>query len=156
MAVVRGKDFYLYRNVDDPYDDSPTWSHVVNVRDLTRNNTPALADASIRGSTFRLQVPTLKEMSLDFQMVYDPEDLDVAAFDEAFYADGLVEILDLDGPIGTAGSKGIRMHALVSNFTVNEALEDVGMIDISLVPGYTPDNPPRRVVVVTPGSVTDA
>jgi hypothetical protein len=76
MAVTRGKDFYLYRNADSPYDNTPTWDQVVNVRDLTRNNTPALADASIRGSTFRMQVPTLLDMSIDFQMVYDPTDAD--------------------------------------------------------------------------------
>jgi hypothetical protein len=38
---------------------------------------------------------------------------------------------------------------------VNEALEDVGLTDVSIVPGYTPDNLPRRVHVVTPGSVVD-
>jgi hypothetical protein len=155
MAVTRGKDFYLYRNADSPYDNTPTWDQVVNVRDLTRNNTPALADASIRGSTFRMQVPTLLDMSIDFQMVYDPTDADQTAFENAYYTNGLIEILDLDGPITTVGSKGIRMHAQVSKYQVNEALEDVGLIDVSLVPGYAPTNLPRRVNVAVSGSVVD-
>lgn len=156
MAVVRGKDFKLYRNTDDPYDNSPTWSLVENIRDLTRNREKDLADASIRGSTYRLQVATIKSFSIDFQMVYDGADTDVIAFEDAYESDADVELLILDGPIGTAGSKGIRFMGQVSTFTVNEALADVGLVDVSIVPGYTPDNLPRRVVVNTPGTVDDA
>jgi len=43
MSVTRGKDFKLYRNTDSPYDNSPTWSLVTNVRDLTRNVEKAMA-----------------------------------------------------------------------------------------------------------------
>jgi hypothetical protein len=156
MSVVRGKDFKLYRNTDDPYDNSPTWSLVTNVRDLTRNLEKDLADASIRGSSFRLQVATMKSFSIDFQMVYNPADTDLIAFEEAYIEDTDIELLVLDGVIGTAGSKGLRFQGQVSKFTVNEALADVGLVDVSIVPGYTPTNLPRRVSVVTPGTVTDA
>jgi len=136
MAVVRGKDFKLYRNSDDPYDNSPTWNLVENVRDLTRNLEKALADASIRGSEFRQQVGTLKDLSLDFQMVYDPTDTDLIAYEAAFYSDDNVETLILDGPIDTAGSKGIRFMAQITSFSVNEALVDVGLVDVKIVVGY--------------------
>jgi hypothetical protein len=155
MAATRGKDFKLYRNTDDPYDNSPTWSEVTNVRDLTRSLEPALADASIRGSDFRLQVPTLKDFTIEFQMVYDPDDTHYDAMEDAFFENELQEFVILDGPISTAGSKGLRFQGYLSNFSVNEALEDVGLTDVSIVPGYTPDNLPRRVHVVTPGSVVD-
>ena len=156
MAVVRGKDFKLYRNTDSPYDNIPTWVLVNNIRDVTRNMEKDLADASIRGSSFHLQVATLKNFSVDFQMVYDPADVDLIAFEAAYYSDADVEFLILDGVIGTAGSKGMRFQGQVSKFSVNEALADVGLIDVSIVPGYTPLNLPRRVSVVTPGSVTDS
>jgi hypothetical protein len=155
MAVTRGKDFKLYRNTDEPYDSSPTWSEVTNVRDLTRSLEPALADASIRGSDFRLQVPTLKDFTIEFQMVYDPDDTHYDAMEDAFFNNDLQEFVILDGSINTAGSKGLRFQGYLSNFSVNEALEDVGLTDVSIVPGYTPDNLPRRVHVVTPGSVVN-
>jgi hypothetical protein len=156
MAAVLGKNFKLYRNADSPYDNSPTWGLVVNVKDLTRNLEKTLADASIRGSSFRQQLGTLKDLSIDFQMVYDNTDTDVAAYEAAFYSDVNVETLILDGPIATVGSKGIRFMAQVTTFTVNEALEDVGMVDVSIVVGYDSSNLPRRVTVATPGSVVDA
>lgn len=155
MPVVRGKDFKLYHNTDDPYDNSPTWSEVTNVRDVTRGFEPAMADASIRGSDFRLQVPTLKEFSLDFQMVYDQGDTHYAAFEDAFFANEMREFVVLDGPISVVGSKGVRFMGYIGNFTVNEALEDVGLTDVTIVPGYSPDNLPRRVEVASPGSVED-
>ena len=71
MSVTRGKDFKLYRNTDDPYDNSPNWSLVTNVRDLTRNVEKALADASTRAADVRQQVSTMIDVSIDFQMVYD-------------------------------------------------------------------------------------
>lgn len=154
MAVTRGKDFKLYRNTVESY-VTPTWEEVTNVRDLTRSLEKSLADASIRGTSFRLQVGTLKDLSVEFQMVYDPADTAYEAFEEAFFDDLDIELLILDGPIGTAGSKGIRFEAQVSNFTVNEALEDVGLTDVTVVPGYVPENLPRRVEVVTPGEVDD-
>jgi hypothetical protein len=155
MPVTRGKDFVLYYNTGESY-VTPTWVEVKNVRDLTRNLESALADASVRGSVFRLQVPTLKDFSLEFQMVYDPEDDAFNDFEDAYFEDEEVEFLVLDGPIGTEGSRGIRFEGLISNFTNNEALEDVGLTDVTVVPGYVPENPPRRVSVVTAGTVTDA
>lgn len=155
MGATRGKDFFLYRDTDDPYDNSPTWSHVANVRDLTRNGESDLADASIRGSTYHMQVPTLINAGIDFQMVYDGGDADQIAFQAAQISGDLIAVLDLDGDINTVGSKGLFMLAQVSKFVVNEALTDVGLVDISLVPGYAPDTLPRLVHVVTPGSVED-
>ncbi len=155
MGATRGKDFKLYRNTDDPIDATPTWVEVTNVRDLTRNLEKALADASIRGSSFRLQVGTLKDLSVEFQMVYDPADANYEAIEAAFYSDDDVEFAILDGAIDVNGSKGIRFQGQVSSFSVNEALEDVGLTDVTIVPGYAPDNLPRRVVVAT-GLLTDA
>jgi len=160
MAVVRGKDFKLYRNSDDPYDNTPTWNLVSNVRDLTRNVEKTLADASTRGTDFRQKVGTMKDLTVDFQMVYDPTDEDYIAFEDAFYdgdviEDGNIEILILDGSIDTVGSKGIRFLGQVTKFTVNEALEDVGLTDVSLTPSYAPTNIPRRVHVTSPGGVVD-
>lgn len=154
MAVTRGKDFKLYRNTVESY-VTPTWEEVTNVRDLTRSLEKSLADASIRGTSFRLQVGTLKDLSVEFQMVYDPADAAYEAFEEAFFDDLDIELLILDGPIGTLGSKGIRFEAQVSNFTVNEALEDVGLTDVTVVPGYVPENLPRRVEVTVEDEVSD-
>ncbi len=142
-TVVRGKDFKAYRNTDDPYDNSPTWSLFTNIKDLTVNLETALADASTRSSDYRMQVSTLKELSIDFQMVYDGGS-DVTAFEDAFYTGEFVELAFLDGLLTVSGSKGIRAMFQVSKFSNSQALEDVGLVDVTVVPAYHA-NTPRRV-----------
>jgi hypothetical protein len=155
MGAVRGKDFKLYYNSDVPYDDVPTWVEVTNVKDVTQNVEKALADASTRGSSFRQQVGTLKDLSIDFQMVHDPSDAARTAFETAFYTDADVEILILDGPIATVNSAGIRFMSQVTKFTGNQGLEDVGLDDVTIVPSYSATDAPRRVHVASPDSVID-
>ena len=144
MYVTRGKDFKLYRNTDEPYDNSPSWSLVTNVRDLTRNVEKALADASTRAADVRQQVSTMIDVSIDFQMVYDGGS-DVTAFEDAFWESTDIELAFLDGLISVSGAKGLRGMFQVSKFTVNEALEDVGLVDVTVVPAYYPTNVARRV-----------
>ena len=144
MSVTRGKDFKLYRNTDDPYDNSPSWSLVTNVKDLTRNIEKALANASTRAASVRQQVSTLIDVSIDFQMVYDGGS-DVTAFEDAFWESTDIELAFLDGLISVSGAKGLRGMFQVSKFTVNEALEDVGLVDVTVVPAYYPTNVARRV-----------
>ena len=156
--VVRGKDFKFYRDTEayDPtgYFTSSVWSLVKNIKDVTRNLETALADASVRGSTYKQQVGTMKDLSIDTQMVYDAYDDDLQAFENAFHLSENVPICVLDGDIETVGSRGIMLVAQVSKFQGNEALEDVGLVDITFVPGYDPVNLPTRVVVNSPGVLT--
>ena len=155
MGATRGKDFKLYLGGQDPYDyDMPVWVEITNTRDVTRGVDASLADASIRGSVFRQQVSTLLDLSTDTQMVYDTTDANMLTLQSAFYNRVNVLIADLDGSINTVGTRGIQYTAQVSKFTVNEALEDVGLVDITLVPGYDLDETPHRVIVNTPGTLT--
>lgn len=157
MAAVRGKDFKLYLGGEDPYDaDTPTWVEMTNIKDVTRNLEKATADVSVRGSSFRMEVGTLKGLSIDLQSVYDPTDANLAVFEQAFYDDANILLLALDGSINTVGSRGIRLSAQVTKYTGNEALEDAGLIDITVVPGYDPDDLPRRVHVAVAGAVIDS
>jgi hypothetical protein len=161
MPVVRGKDFKLYVNDAAPVvppapENPPEWLELSNVRDVTRNLTKALADASTRLSDFRQQVGTLKELSLDTQIVYDPTDPLFLIIQGAFDTDANLDILDLDGSIDVVGSKGLRFRGQVTNFTTGEALEDVGLVDITFVVGYDAANPPHGVEVVVAGTVEPA
>jgi hypothetical protein len=155
MAVVRGKDFKLYRNSDDPYDDDPTWVEVTNIRSVTVNKEKALADASTRASSYRKQVGTLKELTFEFQMVYDNADADFVAFKAAYDSDANLELLSLDGSIEVVGNIGTRFPGQITNFTENQDLEDVGLIDVTVVVGYQENYDPRDVQVTAPGVIED-
>lgn len=156
MGAVRGKDFKFYYDSNIPYISAAVWVELTDVKDVTRNLETALADASTRGSDFRQQIGTLKDLSIDFQMVYDGSDTGRQVFEDAYYLNQDIDVLFLDGSINTTGSKGIRFLCQVSKFGQSEGLEDVGMNDITIVPSYTQTDKPRRVHVATPGSVVDS
>jgi hypothetical protein len=152
MGVTRGKDFRLYA---DTGTTTPTWTELTNVRDVTRNLEKALADASTRLSDYRQQVGTLKELSLDFQIVYDPDDELFQLLADHFDSDENLMLLDLDGSIDTIGTKGLQFDSQITKFGVSEALEDVGLVDVTAVVAYS-TFVPTHVAVSTAGTVTPA
>ena len=82
MSVKLGMDAKLYRN-DGTY-EVPDWVEMTNVKDLTLNNEKGEADVTTRASNgWRATVGTLKDGSVEFEMVWDTEDESFTAIQEA-------------------------------------------------------------------------
>ncbi|MFN5393878.1 MAG: phage tail tube protein, partial [Planctomycetota bacterium] len=110
MPAKLGLDAKLYRNTGTYA--APTWDLIGNVRDLTLNLETGEADVSTRSNNgWRATVSTLKDASLEFEMVWDTADSDFGAIRDAFLNNTTVEIAVLDGLItgtGSSGSQGLR------------------------------------------------
>jgi hypothetical protein len=133
MRIVLGKDGKLYRN-SATY-ASPTWNEVSNVKDLVINAEDAEADVTRRASGgFRETVGTIRELSVEFNMVWDKDDTDLAAISTAWKARAAVEFLVLDGPEDVAGSEGVRATMRVASFPRNEELENAMEVPVVLKP----------------------
>lgn len=140
MASVLGMNAKLYRNTGTY--GSPTWDLVPNVRDLTLNLETAEADVTTRANSgWRATVPTLREASIEFEMVWDPSDTDFTAIQTAFLAGSTVEFLVLDGLQATTGSQGLRASCAVLGFTRSEPLEDAIKVSVKLKPTYATNAP---------------
>ena len=73
MGVRLGLDAKLYRNTGTYA--TPVWAEITNVKDLTLNLEKGEADVTTRANLgWRALVGTLKEASLEFQMVWDTAD----------------------------------------------------------------------------------
>jgi len=73
MATRLGMDAKLYRNTGDYA--TPTWVEVSNVKDVTLNLEKGEADVTTRANAgWRATVGTLKDASIEFQMVWDTVD----------------------------------------------------------------------------------
>ena len=93
-SALLGLEAKLYLLVEDE------WVEVGNVRDLTINLTKGEADVTVRANDgWRATRGTLKEATIDFQMVFDPEDELFEAFQDAFFSNGSVEIQALTGDL---------------------------------------------------------
>lgn len=145
MASVLGMNCKAYRNTASYA--SPTWNEIVNVRDLSLSLEADEADVTTRGNNgWKATVQTLKDATVEFQMVWDTADADFTAFQEAFLDNTTIECAFMDGPISTNGQQGLRATFMVTNFSRTENLTEAVMVDVSLKVTYA-DNAPAWYTV---------
>lgn len=143
MGVVASLDAKGYRNTGSYA--APTWAEIENIKDLTVTGTSAEGDASVRASDFMLTEATLKDVSIGFEMNWDPADADFVAFRDAWLNRTKIECAFLDGPIGTAGSQGPRASFSVTEFTRNEPLDGILTVNVTIKPAYATNLPEWHV-----------
>jgi predicted secreted protein len=143
MAVRLGLDARLYRSTFA----APVWNPVQNVKDVTLNLEAGEADVSTRGTGgWRATVATLKDASVEFEMVWDTADDDFAAIRDAFLNRGALEFAVMDGDITLSGSQGLRATCMVTTFSRNEPLEEAVTVSVTIKPTFAA-NPPLWLVV---------
>jgi predicted secreted protein len=140
MSTRLGMDAKLYRNTGSF--GSPTWTEVTNVKDLTLNLEKGEADVTTRANGgWRATVGTLKDASIEFQMVWDTADAGFSAMQQAFFSNTPIEFAVMDGDMGDPESEGLRATFDIFNFTRNEALEEAIMVDVTIKPTYAASAP---------------
>jgi hypothetical protein len=140
MATRLGMDAKLYRNTGTYA--APTWVEVSNVKDVTLNLEKGEADVTTRANNgWRATVGTLKDASIEFQMVWDTLDAGFDANRQAFFDNTPLEFAVMDGDITDPDSEGLRATFDIFNFTRNEALEEAIMVDVSIKPTYAANAP---------------
>jgi len=103
MAVKLGLDARLYRNTGTI--PAPVWNDVKNVKDVTLNLEAGEADVTTRGNAgWKATVATLKDGSIEFEMVWDTADDDFAAIRDTFVNWASIELAVMDGDIAASGS----------------------------------------------------
>lgn len=144
MAIRLGLDAKLYRNTAST--GSPTWDLVGNVRDVTLNLETGEADVTTRGNDgWRATVGTLKDASIEFEMVWDTGDADFTALKDAFFNGTPIELAVMDGDISASGSQGLRAVCRIINFTRSESLEEAITVSVTAKPTYS-TSPPSWLV----------
>jgi len=140
MSVKLGLDAKIFRNTGTYA--APVWNEIKNVRDVTLSLETGEADATTRGNNgWRATVATLKDGSVEFDMVWDSADDDFTAIRDAFLNKTALEMAVLDGDVAAAGSQGLRASFMVTNFSRNEPLEEAITASVTVKPTYSA-NPP--------------
>lgn len=140
MSIKLGLDAKLYRNTSTP--GSPTWNLVANVRDVTLNLETGEADVTTRGNNgWRATVGTLKDASIEFEMVWDTADDDFTSLKDAFFNGTAIELAVMDGLITANGSQGLRAVCRIINFSRSEPLEEAITVSVTAKPTYSVSPP---------------
>lgn len=145
MSVKLGLDAKLYRNTGTYV--APVWVEIKNVKDVTLNLEAGEADVSTRGNEgWRATAATLKDGSIEFEMVWDSEDAGFTAIQTAFFAKTPIELAAMDGDITTAGNQGLRASFSVMSFSRSEPLEEAITASVNVKPTYAANAPEWMVI----------
>ena len=140
MAYKLGMNCKFYRSSTalDGSANTPatvSWTEIANIRDLTLNLEKGEADITTRANNgWRATAGTLKDGSIEFQMLWDTGD---AGFDalQAAWANGTeIALAAMDGAIAVAGAEGFAPNFNVINFSRSEPLEEGVMVNVTVKP----------------------
>lgn len=108
---------------------------MTNVRDVTVNLETGEADVTTRGgSGWRQTAQTLKDGTVEFEMIHDPGDEDFTAIQEAWLNGTNIALAVLDGASTDAGVQGLWADFQITNFSQSQPLEEAMTISVTAKP----------------------
>jgi len=126
-----GLECYLYRN--SATFGSPTWNEITNAESVSRPDSRGVGEFKTRGDDEVLSKVGKRTRGLTFNMVYDPGDDDFDVLRAAYEARTPIEFAAFDGPIAVATNQGFRATFQISEFPIDEPLEEGVTIAVALV-----------------------
>lgn len=103
-----------------------------NTKDVTLNLEAGEADITTRANAgWRGTAATLREASVDFDMVWKPGDSGFDALRDAFLNGTTLELAVLDQDRATSGAQGLKASFTISSFTRSEPLEEAITVSVS-------------------------
>ena len=130
-TYVLGMNAGLYQGTAGATDPA-TMTEVENVRHVPLSLEAGEADITTRGNSgWRATAPTLRECSVEFQMVWKPGDTVFEAIKNAFLTAATVALAVLDQKSSVSGAQGPLGDFSITNFSRNEALEEAIVADVT-------------------------
>ena len=127
-TFILGKDAKLYHGPSG----ATASTEMSNVRDVTLSLEAGEADVTTRANSgWRATAPTLRECTVEFQMVWRPGDTVFEAIKTAFLTSGTVALAVLDQKVAVTGAQGPLGDFSITNFSRNEALEEAIVADVT-------------------------
>ena len=106
----------------------PASTEMTNVRDVTLNLEAGEADVTTRANSgWRATAPTLRECSVEFEMVWDPADAGFTAIKNAYLTNGLIALKVLD----QANGQGPDGDFSITSFSRSEQLEEAITVSVT-------------------------
>ena len=137
MAIKLGMDAKLYYKTGGQ-SGGGSWNELANAKDVTLNLETGEADVTTRANSgWRATVGTLKEGSVEFEMVWDTADAGFTAIKNAFFNNEMIGLRVLDAD----GGQGLQADFSITNFSRSEPLEEAITVSVTAKVTYS-DTPP--------------
>lgn len=145
MSIKLGLDAKLYFCAAG-IGGTPTWTELTNVKNVTLSLQKGEADVTTRANNgWKATAATLKEGSIEFEMVWDTADAGFTAIKNAWFNNTLIGLAVMDGPVATTGSQGLWADCTIIDFSRDEPLEDALTVKVTAKPTYSANAPIWKV-----------
>lgn len=112
-----------------------TWTELTKAREVTMSLEASEADVTSRASGgWRHTRQTLKDGSLEFEMIWDPDDSVGEDIRSAYFDRTKIALAAMDGDIAVAGSKGFVSNYYITGWSRPEPLEEGVTISVTAKP----------------------
>lgn len=123
MDFILGMNAKIYQGPTGT--DLATLTEMANVKDVTLTLEAGEADVTTRANQgWRATAPTLRECTVEFEMLWKPGDAGFDAVKTAFLSSGTLALAVLTGEKATSGTEGPRGDFSITNFSRSEPLEE--------------------------------
>lgn len=139
MAVPLGRDARTYYNTGSF--GSPTWSVIKRIRDQTTGGGATTIDVATRETAFKATAVVEIDRNVSFQIIKIVTDASYLALESAYFNKTTVDVLALNGPVTTSGSRGTRAICAVTKFEEGYPLGEKQTVDVELSPTLSDDLP---------------
>ena len=112
---------------------------LTNVRNVTLNLEKGEADVTTRGNGgWKATVATLKDASVEFEMVWDTADAGFTAIKNSYFNNTAISLLILDA---ATGGQGLDADFMVTKFTREEPLDEAIVVKVTAKPTLSTRSP---------------
>ncbi len=137
MAIRLGMEAKLLYKVGGQ-GGAGSWVVMGNTKDVTLNLEAGEADVTTRANSgWRATVATLKEASVEWEMVWDTADAGFTAIKNAFFDNDPIGLQILDETDG----QGLQADFSITNFSRSEALEEAITVSVTAKVTYSATAP---------------
>lgn len=122
-----------------------SWTELGNCTNVSCSFEKGKADMTTRANNgYRANVGTLKELSIEFDMVFDPDDAGFTAIKDAFFGDTAEEQIVGIQCLSEEDGQGPQADMNVDTFGWTQNLEEGQKVKVALSVAYS-DTPPSWV-----------
>lgn len=142
MGFKRGMDAKLYYKAGGQ-GGAGQWTELSNAKDVTLNLESGEADVTTRANSgWRATLATLKEASVEWEMVWDTADAGFTAIKDAYLNGEIIGLQVLDGEsAGTPAGQGLQADFMITNFSRSEPLEEAITVSVTAKVAYSATAP---------------
>lgn len=132
LLGMQAKLYYGAASNDPATLNPATMTELGNVTDVTLTLQAGEADITTRANGgWRATAPTLRECTLEFQMLWKPADAGFEAIKTAFLTAGQVALAALTDAHSVVGAEGPVGNFTITNFSRAEPLEEAIKVSVS-------------------------